>query len=339
MSKDTAEARNGAIVRALPDLMFVLLRDGTIVEYHARDPRLLFVPPGAFLGRKVSDVLPPPVGEAMARALDEAYESDEPVVVEYELTVDERQYFEARIVRVSTDRLLSIVRDITEMKRAAALNRDLARRLISSQELERQRIARDLHDDFSQRLAAMNIEIDSMTATADSEPWRARLRLLSAQTAEIARDIHHLAYELHPWKLQIIGLVGALRSLCADVSKQGQLEVNCSPGVIPTTVDATVSLCLYRIVQEALHNVARHSRAGRAHVDVTCHQGQIEVQISDSGVGFDPTHVEHANGLGLVSMRERAAAVNGQLTVDAIPGQGTRITVRIPLASEASLPA
>jgi PAS domain S-box-containing protein len=339
MPKDTPEARNRAIVRALPDLMFVLHRDGTIIEHHARDPRLLFVPPEAFLGRKVSDVLPPPVGEAMARALDQAYESDEPVVVEYELTVHERQYFEARIVRVSTDRLLSIVRDVTEMKRAAALNRDLARRLISSQELERQRIARELHDDFSQRLAALNIEIDSMTATADSEEWRVRLRRLSAQTAEIASDIHHLAYDLHPWKLQLIGLVGALRSLCTDVSKQGQLEVTYSPGVVPTTVDATASLCLYRIVQEALQNVARHSHAGRAHVGLTCQHGQIEVQISDSGIGFDPTHVQHAGGLGLVSMRERAAEANGQLTVDAIPGRGTRITVRVPLASEASLPA
>jgi two-component system sensor histidine kinase UhpB len=113
--------------------------------------------------------------------------------------------------------------------------------------------------------------------------------------------------------------------------------VSFSPGVIPT-VDPTVSLCLYRIVQEALHNVARHSHAGTAHVGVTFDQGQVEVQISDSGVGFDSTHLPHAAGLGLLSMRERVAEVNGQLTVDATPGQGTRITVRVPLASQGSLP-
>ena len=319
--------------------MFVLLRDGTIVEYHARDPRLLFVPPEGFLGRRVGDVLPPPVGATMAKALDEAFQSDEPVVVEYELTVHARQYFEARIVRVSADRLLSIVREITELKRAGELNRDLARRLISSQELERQRIARELHDDFGQRIAALNIEIDLMAAHAGSDQWRARLRLLSAQAAEIASDLHRMSYELHPSKLQIIGLVIALQSLCSEVSRQRRLEVSFTPDVIPVALTADVSLCLYRIVQEALHNVARHSHAASAQVSVRWQQGQIEAQIVDAGVGFDPTRVQPATGLGLVSMRERVAALEGELTIDAAPGRGTRITVRIPLTCEGSIPA
>ena len=336
---DSAEARNRAILKAIPDLMFVLLRDGTIVDYHARDPSLLFVPATAFLGRTVGEVLPPPVGQQMMDAVDRANQSDEPVVVEYELAVDESQFFEARVVRVSDDRLISIVRNITDLKRAGQLNRELAWRLIHSQELERQRIARELHDDFSQRIAALNIEIDSMATHPHPDQWRARLRLLSAQIAEIASDVHRMAYELHPSKLQIIGLVVALQSLCRDLSKQRRLEVSFTPDVIPVRLDADVSLCLYRIVQEALQNVVRHSHAGSAEVSVSWHQGEIRVEIVDAGVGFNPTHVQHAAGLGLVSMRERVAALNGQLTIDAVPGRGTRITVLLPLPSEGGVPA
>lgn len=329
-SAASAEARNSAILRALPDLMFMLRRDGTYVDYHTRDPKLLFVPPSAFIGRKVREVLPPPLGDRMMNALEQACERDDPVVVEYELPMAEPQCYEARIVRADGDRLLSIVRNVTELKRASDLNRDLARRLISSQEVERQRIARELHDDISQRLAALNIQIDQIAAQLPEEARRP-LRLLSEQAGEIASDLHRMSYELHPSKLQLIGFVAALRSLCRDVSKQRHLDVTFTHGAMPRSVEANVSLCLYRIVQEALNNVARHSQAGGAQVSATYDQGQIAVQIADSGVGFDPERVAH-DGLGLVSMRERAAAVDGRVTIDAAPGRGTRITVRIPLA-------
>src|SRR6185503_10476145 len=134
--------------------------DGTYVDYHARDPKLLLVPPSAFIGRKISDVLPQPLADEMMSALQRACQGDEPVVVEYELRLHEPRFFEARIVRLGGDRLLSIVRDVTDLKEAAEVNRDLARRLVSSREVERQRIARELHDDISQRIAALNIEID-----------------------------------------------------------------------------------------------------------------------------------------------------------------------------------
>jgi signal transduction histidine kinase len=324
------EARNNAILNAIPDLMFVFLRDGTFVDYHATDPKLLFVPPSEFMGRKVRDVLPPPIAEQMMQAVEDACRSDEPVVREYELPIDDLRNFEARIVQAGPDRLLCIVRDITELKQAAALNRDLARRLIDSQEIERQRIARELHDDISQRMAALSIEVDQLAMQADSERLRGRLRQWSTRASEVARDAHRMSYELHPSKLQTIGLVAALRSLCSDVSRQGKVHVAFSPNAMPSSTDAYVSLCLYRIVQEALQNIARHSQAETAEVRVTCVDNQIVLEITDSGVGFDPKQMTHA-GLGLVSMQERVAALDGRLTIDSAPGRGTRITVRLPL--------
>jgi signal transduction histidine kinase len=100
-------------------------------------------------------------------------------------------------------------------------------------------------------------------------------------------------------------------------------------GSIPQSIDPNVSLCLYRIAQEALHNVVRHSGAREARVSITCDAGQIALQISDSGIGFDPTHVQPA-GLGLAGMRERVAVLNGQLVITAVHGEGTQITVHIP---------
>ena len=329
---DSVEARNSAILRALPDLMFVLRRDGTYVDYHARDSALLFVPPSAFVGRNVRDVLPPPLADVMLNAMERACQNPDGVVLEYELSMGERRSYEARIVQLDDDHLLSIVRDVTELKRASELNRVLARRLISSQEAERQRIARELHDDISQRIAALNIQLAQVATDADSEPWRARLRVLSAQAAEIAVDVHRMSYELHPSKLQIVGLITALQALCRDISTQRHLDVAFTHNAMPPSVEASVSLGLYRIVQEALHNAARHSQADAAQVSVTYDSGQIVVEVADPGVGFDPERVA-GGGLGLLSMRERVAALDGRLTIDAAPGSGTRITVRVPYVS------
>jgi signal transduction histidine kinase len=130
-------------------------------------------------------------------------------------------------------------------------------------------------------------------------------------------------------------MVSSLRSLCREASAHGgNIHVAFTADSMPSAVDPNVSLCLYRIVQEALQNISRHSHARDAAVSVVYDAGHIALRISDSGVGFDPRHVRHA-GLGLVSMRERVAALKGQLAIDASPGKGTQITVRIPLAAEA----
>ena len=164
------------MLRAIPDLMIVLSRDGTYVDCHARDPRLLFVPPHELLGRNVREILPPACLDKILDALERAWHSDDPIVVEYELPMDEARVFEARIVRTGDDRLLSIVRDVTEARRASARIHDLAQRLITSQETERRRIARELHDDISQRIALLNIEVDTIAAHTATTSLSARLR-------------------------------------------------------------------------------------------------------------------------------------------------------------------
>jgi len=263
-------------------------------------------------------------------AIEGACEREDIVVVEYDLPLPDTRYFEARIVHADGDRVLSMVRDVTDSKRANALNRDLAGRLIASQEVERRRIARELHDDVSQKVALLNIGIDEVAKQVAAGEPRARLQQLAQFTKEVAGDLRDLSHELHGSRLQSLGLVAAIEMLCRDTSKQIGVTVPFTHGVLPQDMDPNVSLCVYRIAQEALNNIARHSHARHAQVTLICENRTLTLQVADSGVGFD-AHSTRQSGLGLISMRDRVAFLRGQLAIHATPGGGTRIGVNIPI--------
>jgi PAS domain S-box-containing protein len=325
-----SETRNSAILRAMPDLMFVLDARGTYVDFHARDSKSLFTSPDGFLGRNVRDVMPPALAGTFMDAIEQARTTDDTVVVHYDLPMDELRHFEARLVPADNGRVVSIVRDVTEAKRALELNRALAGRIIVSQEEERQRIARELHDDLSQKIALLNLEVDQIADEVPVEVARTRLERLSSRVSEIASDLSDLSHKLHPSRLQSLGLIESVRLLCHEVSQQRQINVRFSAAELGPAVDPNVSLCLYRIAQEALHNVAKHSQARDASVHLASEGNHVHLQIADSGIGFDPVAVESA-GLGLVSMKERVGVLKGHLVIHAAPGRGTRIGVRLPL--------
>jgi PAS domain S-box-containing protein len=341
------KARTHALLCALPHLTFALTRDGVYLDYYAKDPRDLFVPPEQFLGKNIREIMPPEIAEKMSVAFDSLGDGPEPVIVEYSLPLaGEERHFEARLIAYGPDRILSVVRDITSRRRnEAALMQhaeslrasheriqDLAGRLIASQEAERQRIARDLHDDLSQKLALLNIDIDLLArgALAPGGEWSARVRTISRRTREIASDLHRLSHELHPTKLQVLGLVAAVQSVCHDVSNQHEISVEFTHEGVPRNVPVPASLCLYRITQEALHNVVKHSGAKHAAVRLSTQNNFLYLEIADQGVGFTSSGFENS-GLGLVSMRERTNFLGGRFVIHSGPGLGTRLGVRIPL--------
>lgn len=325
-----SEARNRAILRAMPDLMFVQDRHGTFVDFHTRDPHLLYASPETFLGKSIRDIMPPALADRFMTAIEQAHQTQEPVIVEYDLHVDEPRHFEARIVPADSERVLSIVRDVTIAKRAVELNRVLAGRVIVSQEAERQRIARELHDDLGQKIALLNIDVGQLVRDLPLPEYRPHFGRLSSQVDEIARDLYDLSHKLHPSRLHMLGLVESVRILCHDISQQRGLAITFSEHDIPDVIEPGVSLCLYRITQEALHNVAKHSHSCDATVRLERHDDEILLVISDSGIGFDPYGADHA-GMGLASMRERVGVLNGQLEIQAAPGGGTKILVRVPM--------
>jgi signal transduction histidine kinase len=225
--------------------------------------------------------------------------------------------------------LLLLAAITIERRRTEESLRETSRRLIDAQEHERKRIARELHDDIGQTLTLAEIELDRIIArNADSEPG-SRLNKLRDQVTMVSQGIWEISHGLYPSNLEILGLVTALQRLCSDLSEETRLELQCEPREIANDLPPDVSLCLYRVAQEALQNIVRHSRASSASMALRRDGGRILLQIVDDGVGFDPARV--TPGLGFASMRERLNAVNGGLDIFSQPGRGTRLDAWVEL--------
>jgi signal transduction histidine kinase len=210
--------------------------------------------------------------------------------------------------------------------------RKLAARLIHAQEEERRRIAREMHDDWTQRLALLGIDVARLVRHA-GEPEKALplLRAMQEQLVGLSEDVHALSRQLHPSILDDLGLVEAVRSECASFSRREGIVVDYTPGEVPAALPKDVALCVYRVAQEALRNLAKHAAVREARVTLAAAGPELVLRVQDGGVGFHPAARSHA-GLGLASMEERARLVGAALSVTSAPGQGTTVEVRVSLA-------
>jgi PAS domain S-box-containing protein len=246
--------------------------------------------------------------------------------------------------------ILAIGRDVTERKRTeevlreseAALQRSreqlraLAAGLLTAQEEERRRLSRELHDDFNQKLAMFAVQAESLEQELPPTHHgiRPRIAKLREGVNSLSDDVRHIAYQLHPSILDHLGLVVALRSLCQQFSRRHGVKTRFIRRRLPPAIPQDVALCLYRVAQEALGNVAKHARSARATVALSGGPEGLHLSITDYGVGFDPAAVENRRGLGLISMEERVRLAEGTFCVRTRPRGGTRLDVRIPLTGE-----
>jgi signal transduction histidine kinase len=230
-------------------------------------------------------------------------------------------------------RIIGMVADVTGRKLAEEALFSLSRRLIEAQELERARIARELHDDLSQRMALLQVSLEQVTqdSAGFSSKTQRQLHNITKVCSEVSSTLHDLSHQLHPYKLDTLGLVAALGGFCNEFSRQHNLQVQFVHHDVPGQIPNEVTLCLFRIAQEALRNVVKHSGGTEAEVELSAHDDRIDLCISDSGTGFSPAHVQAETGLGLISMRERLRLVEGHLSIESEPSRGTRIRVRVPL--------
>jgi len=210
---------------------------------------------------------------------------------------------------------------------------ELAGRLITAREEERARIARDLHDDIGQRVASLSIGLSRAQRQIPEAPnaTRQTLSALEQQTSQLSADLRHLSHELHPSALEHLGLLEALRERCDDFSQQNDVAVRLDVSETWREVSDAFALCLYRVAQEALRNVATHARAHNVTVSLDRCDGRLTMQVSDDGRGFDPEATTRRSGLGLVSLAERVRMLGGELAVTAVPGAGTRLAVSLPV--------
>lgn len=206
--------------------------------------------------------------------------------------------------------------------------------------MERSRIARELHDDISQQLAALSIACSGLKRRLPSEAAEAQQEVarLQQQTIALSEAIRHLSHELHPGVLRHAGLVAALQGDCAAFGGQHGIVVtfHADPGL--EELQADVALCLYRVAQEALRNIARHAGARQAEVALTRSDDILELRIADDGQGFDLAAARRRSGLGLISIDERVRLVQGYVQIVTEPRRGTELRVRVPLHAGEGIP-
>jgi signal transduction histidine kinase len=212
----------------------------------------------------------------------------------------------------------------------------LTGRIINAQEAELKRLSHELHDDLTQRLAALAMDaalIEKQLNPTDPQAVQA-LKALKANLTDLADDVHDLSRQLHPSILEDLGLVQAVQVECNTFTKKTGIDLSFMHSNLPDSIPQHPALCLYRIIQEGLQNIAKHSQATAASITLQGFSGGINLLIRDDGIGFDPAEAKQKAGICLSSMHERARLVNGSIAIESKPGKGTEIKILIPLGEE-----
>ncbi len=233
-------------------------------------------------------------------------------------------------------RMRGAVIDITERKRAEEATRRLSANLIEAQEQERARLARELHDDMTQRLARLAIDAARVEVSATNPGARDILGGLHQGLVDLSEDVRILAHQLHCSVLDDLGLGEALRVECDRLARQHGVHIDLSLGEVPAAIPSATALCLFRVAQEALRNALRHSGARELKVSIAVADEGLRLVVRDDGAGFDPESQGGGSTLGLASMRERVSLLGGDFDVESAAGLGTIVMAWVPLSGGAS---
>jgi signal transduction histidine kinase len=228
--------------------------------------------------------------------------------------------------------ILIFAEDITRRKQMEEALSSLSRKLIESQEQERARIGRELHDDINQRLSMLVILLEQLRNNPTE--INARLQELQEEALAISSDVQALSHELHASKLEYLGVVSGMKSWCREFGERQKMKIDFSSQV-SGHLPFEIGLCLFRVLQEALHNIVKHSGVNRAEVRLVEQANEVQLTVRDSGRGFDLEKAKRGRGLGLTSMDERLQLLNGRLHIQSKAWEGTTIHARVPLNAKA----
>ena len=232
--------------------------------------------------------------------------------------------------------MLGISLDITERKLAEEALSSMNRRVIEAEERERNRIAKDLHEDVGQRLALLAIGIEQLKHDLPNRNVDLLDRMDAAwkQTLQILTDVKASAHELYSPRLEYLGVAAVMRTFCQEFGERKKVQIDFRSHGLPSVVQPEVSICLFRVLQEALHNGVNHSRVQKFRVQLWGASDEIHLTVADSGAGFDLNAARIDRGLGLTRMEQRVRLVNGTFSVDSQLEKGTTVHVCVPLCSE-----
>jgi PAS domain S-box-containing protein len=278
--------------------------------------------------------------EKCFRTYTEAFDRHEAFHMEYRLRRHDGEYrwiFDQGVPRYNADGsfagYIGSCIDVTERKLAEEALSAISGKLIEAQERERTYVARELHDDVTQRIAVLTTKLDSLKLNLPASAVEARKGIAEARdfAADIGSGVQGLSHRLHSSKLEYLGLEKAAESFCREFSERQKVEVEYQAANIPQQLPQQISLCLFRVLQEALQNAAKYSGSRHFRVSISAESNDIYLTVRDSGIGFDPDDAIKSPGIGLVSMKERLKLVDGELSIKSGPEVGATIRARVPL--------
>lgn len=340
-----SQDRLADILDLAEDAIIVADHDRSITLFNQGAVKLFDYDPDEVLGKPIDQLFPErfridhadPI-TVFARALDAAHRMAQRREV-FGVKKDGSEFpAEASISKLTVGERTTftvIVRDITDRLRTERQLQSLTTELMTAQEEERRRIARELHDDINQRLALVVIEIGNMlsepsTITAEVKET---IQSLNQRLVKISDDVRRMAYQFHPSILDDLGLTAALKQMADEWSEKTGIKTVLVQEEPADPLPRDAASCLYRVAQESLANIMKHARAARVEIELTCDDQEITLSIYDTGVGFDLNEIRARHpGLGFVNMRERVRSVRGRLDIQSELGQGTHIIVHIPFS-------
>ena len=342
------EAEYGAILKALPDLLFRLSPERKFLGFHAGDPSQLFLAPEQFIGRRPADILPPEAARKTEEAFDRLMASGEIEISEYQLPLEKgNRDFEARMVTTEVDEILVIVRDVTERNEAVralqlseeALResredlRHLAGRLLAVREEERSDIAREVHDELGQALTALKLDLAWHADHLPPEIPEAgeRVGAMLEQVDYLLDQVRQISGRLWPAALDHLGLEGAIEWQLEDFAQRTGCKTTAELHAKEAELGRSERTVVFRILQESLTNIARHSGATRVDVSLKVESSGLTLRITDDGRGIRAAEVRGSGSMGLLGMRERAASHGGEAEITAGEEGGTVVKLTLPL--------
>lgn len=280
--------------------------------------------------------------DACMKTCQEMFEQRKPFELQYRLRRHDGEYrwiLDTGVPRFDADGsfagYIGSCKDITDRKLAEEALSSIGRRLIEAHEEERTWIGRELHDDIVQRLALVAVDLDQCVhLTLQHHERNDRIDSARSSIEEIARDIQRISRRLHSSKLEYLGLTAAARSFCKELSEQQKVKIDFNHSGLPPNLSKEVSLCLFRVLQEALQNAIKHSGARHFKVELFAAAEEVQLTVSDAGVGFDLLEAVNRGGVGLTSMQQRIQWLRGVFSINSVPGCGTTVAARVPLKTE-----
>jgi PAS domain S-box-containing protein len=334
-----SEERFRVMANTTPSLIWMCDEGGKIT--YLNDRRIAFTgrDPRAGYDDTWTTYIHPDDRKQVQGAFSWALKGHQPFSMEYRLRHRDGVYrwmFDVAAPRVNGDGsfagFIGSAIDITDQKLAQEALQNIGGRLLEAQEEERRRIARELHDDISQKLALLSMELAQANRSANGsvEATKERLNEIRQHCSGIAKDIQSLSHQLHYSKLDYLGLAGALKGFCREFAKQYDVSIDFKDQNVPRQLPRNISLCLFRVAQEALHNAVKYSGTREYTLRLSAAADEVQLVVSDAGAGFDVEEAMRSRGLGLVSMHERVHLVQGRFNVESRPGEGTTIVATVP---------